>query len=184
MDSWPGWSANAVALYGPSGSGKTHLVHAWAQKADAEVVDAALLDDRKLHALDPSRPLAIENADLAPAAARDSALFALLNGAGTLVLTGREHPRDWPVLLPDLASRLKALLAFALWQPDDSLLEGLAKKLFADRQLKVPDQVVARMVQSLERSPAAIRDFVARADASALAEKRPITVALIRDLLG
>jgi hypothetical protein len=36
----------------------------------------------------------------------------------------------------------------------------------------------------LERSPAAIRDFVVRADERALAEKRPITTALIRELIG
>jgi chromosomal replication initiation ATPase DnaA len=184
IDSWPGWPAPSAALHGPSGSGKTHLVHAWAEKSGAAIVDASLFDDRRLHALDPARPVAVENVDLAPAAVRDSALFALLNTGTAVLLTGREHPRDWPVLLPDLASRLKAMLAFALWQPDDALLEGLAKKLFADRQLKVPDAVVARMVVSLERSPSAIRDFVARADAKALAEKRPVTVGLIRELLG
>lgn len=184
IDSWPRWSAPAAVLHGPSGSGKSHLAHVWAQRSGAEILDAAQLDDRKLHALDPSRPLVVESVDLASAAVRDGALFALLNAGAALLLTGREHPRDWPVLLPDLASRLKAVLAFALWQPDDELLEGLARKLFADRQLKVPDAVVARMVVSLERSPAAIRDLVARADAKALAEKRPVTVALIRELLG
>jgi chromosomal replication initiation ATPase DnaA len=183
IDTWPRWSAPAAALHGPSGSGKTHLVHAWAEGSGAEIIDAALLDELKLQEFDPARPLAVENVDLAPAAVRDAALFTLLNAGGALLLTGREHPREWPVLLPDLASRLKALLAFAIWQPDDALLEGLAKKLFADRQLRVPDAVVARMIVSLERSPAAIRDFVARADAKALAEKRPVTVALIRELL-
>jgi hypothetical protein len=39
------------------------------------------------------------------------------------------------------------------------------------------------MIRSLERSPAAIRDFVAHADAVALAEKRPINISLIKDLL-
>ena len=185
IDAWPNWPATAAALHGPSGSGKSHLVHAWAEKSGAEIIDASLLDEPRAHALDPARPLAIENVDSAPAAVRDGALFALLNsGTANLLLTGREHPRDWPVLLPDLASRLRALLAFALWEPDDALLEAVARKLFADRQLKVPDAVIARMVVSLERSPAAVRDFVAKADAMALAEKRPVTVALIRDLLS
>jgi hypothetical protein len=40
------------------------------------------------------------------------------------------------------------------------------------------------MIRSLERSPAAIRDFVARADALALAEKRPINISLIKELLA
>jgi len=85
--------------------------------------------------------------------------------------------------LPDLVSRVRALLAFALWAPDDALLMGLAVKLFADRQLQVPENVVAHMIRSLERSPAAIRDFVAHADAVALAKKRPINISLIKDLL-
>jgi chromosomal replication initiation ATPase DnaA len=48
----------------------------------------------------------------------------------------------------------------------------------------VPENVVLHMVRSLERSPAAIRDFVGRADAAALAQKRPITLSLIKDLLS
>jgi hypothetical protein len=41
-----------------------------------------------------------------------------------------------------------------------------------------------RILRSVERSPAAVRDFVARADARALAEKRPVTAALVADLLA
>jgi len=43
--------------------------------------------------------------------------------------------------------------------------------------------VIMRILRSVERSPAAIRDFVARADARALSEKRPVTVALVAELL-
>src|SRR6185436_19923398 len=91
---------------------------------------------------------------------------------------------QWPVELPDLKSRFAALLAFPLWAPDEALLTALTRKLFTDRQLGVPDTVIMRIVRSVERSPAAIRDFVARADARALAEKRPVTVALVAELLG
>jgi chromosomal replication initiation ATPase DnaA len=76
------------------------------------------------------------------------------------------------------------LLAFPLWAPDDALLMGLAVKLFADRQLTVPEAVVGHMIRSLERSPGAIRDFVAQADAAALAAKRPINTSLINGLLA
>ena len=37
--------------------------------------------------------------------------------------------------------------------------------------------MIMRILRSIERSPAAVREFVARADAKALAEGRPITVA-------
>jgi chromosomal replication initiation ATPase DnaA len=182
VDSYPDWPAPIGVLYGPSGSGKSHLTRAWAARAHAPIIKASSLDEVAAARLPPGA-LAVEDVDGAPPASRDGALFAMVERGRALLLTGREPPAQWPVLLPDLASRFRALLAFPLWAPDERLLASLARKLFADRQLRVPESVVSRMVATLERSPEAIRDFVARLDAKALAEKRKITVALVRELL-
>jgi chromosomal replication initiation ATPase DnaA len=182
IDSWPDWPGAAAALFGPPGSGKSHLAAVWAEKSQAEILDAAALCEADLAR---PMPLAIENLDRAPLSpAAETALFALLERGHALLLTGHERPRAWAVQLPDLKSRCDALLAFPLWAPDDELLTLLAKKLFADRQLAVPEAVIEQMIRALERSPAAVRDFVARADAEALAAKRPVTTALIRELLA
>jgi chromosomal replication initiation ATPase DnaA len=179
LDSYPHWPAPAVALFGPGASGKSHLAAVWADKAGAMVLEAAQLESGI-----PAGPLVVENVTVGMA---EAPLFALLERGTPLLLTAQLPPADWPekfaLALPDLVSRVRALLAFALWAPDDALLMGLAVKLFSDRQLQVPENVVAHMIRSLERSPAAIRDFVARADAVALAEKRPINISLIKDLL-
>ena len=182
IDSWPAWSAPAAALHGPAGCGKTHLAWAWAQGAQAEIVDARCLNDR-LAAQLPAGAIVIDNVDLADPTERDSALFSLLNRGEAMLLVGREPPFHWPVVLPDLASRFRALLTFSLWAPDDALLGALARKLFSDRQLRVPDSVIDRMIVSLERSPASIRDFVHRLDQEALARKRAISLSLLRELL-
>jgi len=182
IDSWPAWQGPAVAIYGPPGSGKSHLAGVWAERAQAVTLEAAALREADLagHA-----PLAIENVDIAPLPREaEAALFAFLERGQNMLLTGRERPTEWPALLPDLKSRFRALLAFPIWSPDDELLAGLARKLFADRQLTVPDPVIAHMIRSLERAPSAIRDFVARADAAALAAKRPVTLGLIKELLA
>jgi chromosomal replication initiation ATPase DnaA len=186
IDRWPDWPLNAAALYGPSGSGKSHLVQIWQERANAIVVSAPALTNDLATSSNDRTPLALEDFDSEPATPqRDGLLFALLNrGSRPLLLTGRTPPAEWAVTLPDLASRLRALPAFALWAPDEALLAGIARKLFTDRQLEVPDTAIMRMVQSLERSPAAIRDFVALADAAALAGHRPINAALIRELLA
>ena len=182
LDSWPDWPGPAAALHGPSGSGKSHLVAIWAERAAARVLDARGLDDAVLV---EGGAVAIENVDAAvPDDRVEHALFVLMERGAPLLLTGREPPAAWRATLPDLASRWRALLAFGVWAPDDALLEALARKLFSDRQLAVPDQVITHMLRSLERSPSAIRDFVARADGKALAEMRPVTVALLRDLLA
>jgi chromosomal replication initiation ATPase DnaA len=179
LDSYPHWPAPAVALFGPPASGKSHLAAVWADKAGATVLEAAQLESGI-----PAGPLVVENV---AAGMAEAPLFALLERGTPLLLTAQLPPSEWPekfaLALPDLVSRVWALLAFAVWAPDDALLMGLAVKLFADRQVQVPENVVVHMIRSLERSPAAIRDFVARADAVALAEKRPINISLIKDLL-
>ncbi len=176
IDSFPNWPAPAAALVGPPASGKSHLAAVWAAKANAPVVEAAALE-----AGVPDGALVVENVG---AGTPEAPLFALLERGAPLLLTSQVLPPLWPFTLPDLTSRANALLAFDLWAPDDALLMALAVKLFADRQLQVPESVVTHMIASLERSPGAIRDFVARLDAVALAEKREINVSLIRDLMG
>jgi chromosomal replication initiation ATPase DnaA len=179
IDSWPDWPAPAAALYGPAASGKSHLAAVWAARAGARIIAAA-----GLHEGVPDGALVVE--DVGPGVA-EAPLFALLERGAPLLITSQLAPADWPqkfnVTLPDLVSRARALLAFPLWAPDDALLMGLAVKLFADRQLQVPENVVLHMVRALERSPGAVRDFVAQADAAALAQKRPVNLSLIKDLL-
>ena len=175
IDSWPGWPAAAAALYGPPASGKSHLAAVWAARSGAVVLEAAALE-----AGVPDGPLVVEN--VGPATA-EAPLFALLERGAPLLLTAQIAPAEWPFALPDLKSRAKALLAFPLWAPDEALLMGLAVKLFADRQVQVPESVVRHMIGALERSPSAIRDFVARADAAAFSAGRPITLSLIKDLM-
>lgn len=174
INSWPDWPTPAAALHGAAGSGKSHLAAIWAARTGAAIVEASALEDTG------TAPLVVENVDEVTSG---GAIFTLLESGKPLLLTGRAPPAEWQVTLPDLASRFGAMLAFALWAPDDALLAGLARKLFADRQLQVPDTAIAQMIHALERSPAAIRDFVARADEAALSRKRAITPGLIWELL-
>ncbi len=182
LDAYPDWPATAAAIHGPAQSGKSHLAASWAERAGGDIVDAASVD---ASILEHDRPAVVENVDaVPPEAGREAVLFTLIERHAPVLFTARVPPPLWPVASPDLATRYRALLTFGLWAPDDALLAGLARKLFADRQLIVPDAVVAEMVRSLERSPVAIRDFVAYADAKALSRKRPVTLGLVRELLS
>ncbi len=178
LDSWPDWPSHIAALHGPAGSGKSHLARIWAERANARIVDAADLDESVLL---QGGPVAVEGAG---GQMRDAHVFSLIESGRPVLFTARDPPAQWKTSVPDLASRYRALLSFALWAPDDDLLAALARKLFADRQLQVPDAAIAQMINSLERSPAAIRDFVARADEIALSRKRAVSAALIREILA
>jgi chromosomal replication initiation ATPase DnaA len=184
IESWPNWTVAIAALYGPPGCGKTHLASIWQAMTGARRISANEVSVTELR-----RPaaLAIEDIDLAePTGKRDSALFAAMQTAGPqapLLLTGSAPPPLWPCVLPDLASRFSAMVALPVRAPDDSLLAGLARKLFADRQLVVAEEVIEQMLFVLERSPASVRTFVAEADATALSEARPVNLSLVRRLL-
>jgi chromosomal replication initiation ATPase DnaA len=178
LDSFPDWPVPVMALVGPSASGKTHLARIWAERAGATLLDARSLRESV------RGPAVVENIDSAPTFAHEPALFAMLEQGAPLLLTGRAVPAAWPVSLPDLGSRFQALLAFELGASDEALLMALAVKLFADRQIVVPESVVTHLVRTLERSPAALRDFIQRADDAALAEKKPVNLQLIRGLMA
>ena len=124
IDAWPDWAQPAAALYGPPAAGKSHLAAIWARAAGAPVIAAAALE-RDI----PDGPLVVE--DVA-AGTPEAPLFALLERGRPLLLTSAIAPAEWPqgfgFTLPDLVSRCRALLGFALWAPDEALLMGLAVK--------------------------------------------------------
>lgn len=185
IEAWQDWPAGKLMLIGPSGAGKTHLAHVWANIAGAEVISASKLVDTDLHDL-AENPVVVENADRI-AGDRDAevALFHLHNlmaGRGLLV-TASSAPRDWRLQLPDLLSRMQALAVAQLDPPDDMLLSAVLIKLFADRQIVVAPNLISYLVQRMDRSFAAAREWVKFLDARALALGRPITRALAAEVL-
>lgn len=192
IDGWPDWPAPALVLHGPAGSGKTHLLTVWAGAAGAEIWEArslrvADLDQR----LGDARALAIDHADaLAEAGAEEAgdALFHLYNmmreRGGHLLLAAREAPARWDFGRADLRSRLAAAPSVALGAPDDELLAAVLTKLFADRQLPVGPEVIRYLTPRMPRTFAAAGAIVADIDRLALAERRRVTTALARRVLG
>ena len=183
LDRWPDWPAPGLVLYGPPGAGKSHLAAVWQARSGARLLEAASLDaDSPARYRGPA--LVIEGLE---ALADERALLHLYNLAtergAHMLLTAQLPPARWPLALPDLASRMRALPAVALEAPDDALLAAVMIKLFADRQVEVGAALPAYLVARIERSLGAVRSLVAALDDAALAERRPITVPLARRVL-
>lgn len=183
VEGWQDWPGRKLLLVGPEGAGKTHLVHIWAALAGAVILPVEALDQTDLASLS-GRAVAVEDADRVGEA--EAQLFHLHNLAtttGALLLTARTPPRDWGLTLPDLKSRMQATPIAQLDGPDDALLSAVLVKLFADRQVAVPANLIPYLVSRMPRSIGAARALVAALDARALSEARPITRALAGEVL-
>jgi len=183
IDAWPDWFDNIAALAGPEGSGKSHLASIWGDKSGARFLSGRLLGEADLPAMLSTGALVIE--DL-PTRLDEVALFHLINLArqekAHVLLTGRTQPAAWPIALPDLASRLRALPVVTVSAPDDLLLRALLMKLAADRQLNLEEAVLSYLVPRIERSFAGVRAAVSRLDQEAMRQHRPVTRALAAEL--
>jgi chromosomal replication initiation ATPase DnaA len=180
---WPDWPGNALLLYGPSGAGKSHLGQLWAARAKAQ-----RFSTRETSLLSPDTMRGnwlvedIENVSDA------RALLHLINFSGenktSLLLTANAPPKRLPFTLPDLTSRLLALTAIGISSPDEATIAAVLRKQFADRQLKVEDEIIAYLLPRMERTYAGAAIIVDTLDTEALAEQRNLTVPFVKRVLG
>ena len=183
VDAWPAWYGGCLALIGPTGSGKSHLAQAWAARVDAAVLTAG--DGSSAADLAPlqGRPILIEDAHLGVA---DETLFHLINMAGDegggLLLPAPIAPQAWPASLPDLRSRLNAVPVAELPPPDDMVMEGLLKIFFRERNITPSDDLIPYLLRRIERSALSAREIVDRLDEAAVADHRPVSRALARQI--
>ncbi|MGG7577467.1 DnaA regulatory inactivator HdaA [Rhizobium sp. Nf11,1] len=184
VDAWPNWPSPVVVLAGPVGSGKSHLAGIWKEHSGAEIIHPKVGSNAAVTAA--NGPVLFEDADRL--GFDDNTLFHVINSVrenGTsLLMTSRLWPMSWPVLLPDLRSRLKAATVVEIGEPDEALLSQVIVKLFADRQLYIDDKLVLYIVNRMERSLNAAQMIVERLDRLALSRGTKITRSLAAEVLN
>lgn len=188
LDRWPDWPSPVLVLFGPPGCGKTHLLHSFlARSRGMLIAPEVLASDLAIDVAGRAPTCALDDADRVIVDGFETPLLHLYNGvceAGRqMLLTAETPPSRWATRLPDLRSRLNAVVSVGIGEPDDETIAGVLVKLFADRRLKVDDDVILYALPRIERSFDAARRLVADLDAAALGARRRITVALLRELL-
>lgn len=156
------WPVRTAVLTGPRGSGRSLIGRLFARETGGRVIDG-----------------------------RDSAseeeIFHAWNAAqasgNPLLIIADTPPADWGIVLPDLASRLRAVPVLTIGEPDDCLARDLIEALFAQRGISISPDVPSYIVPRMERSYAMIHRIVAALDAASLEKGRGIGIRLIRETL-
>ncbi|MFN0046625.1 MAG: ATPase [Sphingorhabdus sp.] len=125
----------------------------------------------------------IDNAEACAAETLFNAWNRSQESSVPLLLISRWHPADWNITLPDLQSRVGAALLLEISPPDDEMIEQLLQKQLADRGAAIGIDALSYVKRRIERSYAAIEGFARNANAMALAQNAPVTLALVKKVL-
>ena len=186
-------AAGTAFVWGAPATGKSHLLQAVCARAGDRSVYVPLA------ALAAAGPAAIEGLDrrdivciddldsVAGNEAWELGLFRLYNdlaaGSGRMVVAAAAAPRECPVRLPDLASRLSQLPAFRLETLDDTGRAEALKLRAEFRGLRLPDETARYLLTRIRRDMASLYAVLDLLDSEALRAKRRLTVPFVSEVL-
>lgn len=185
-------------LWGASGCGLTHLLQAACHQAEALGKLFQYLPLRELMGYAPDELFAgLEQLDLVCLDGLDCishspewelALFNLYNrlrDSGKLLLVAAVlGPRELPVSLPDLASRLQWGATFHIHSLTDAEKQQALQFRARARGLELSDEVAYFILQRLPRDMNALFLQLHRLDHASLAEQRKLTIPFVKKILN
>ena len=192
-----GWTESLIYLWGGEGVGRSHLLQAaclrFEQRGEAAVYlplsEVADYGPELLEGLDESELVCLDDLDaVAGRADWEEALFHLFNrlrdSGRRLLLAATLSPRELPVQLPDLQSRLTLALVFQLHElGDEDKLRALQLRA-SRRGLHLTDDVGRFILTRGERSMSGLFELLERLDQASLQAQRKLTIPFLKETLG
>ncbi|HRL92524.1 MAG: DnaA regulatory inactivator Hda [Pseudomonas sp.] len=192
-----GWTESLIYLWGGEGVGCSHLLQAACLRFEQRGEPAVYLPLREVADYGPELLDNLEQCELvclddldAVAGRRDweEALFHLFNrlrdSGRRLLLSANCSPRELPVGLPDLQSRLTLALVFQLQSlSDEDKLRALQLRA-SRRGLQLSDEVGRFILTRGTRSMSALFELLERLDQASLQAQRKLTIPFLKATLG
>jgi DnaA family protein len=181
-------------LWGASATGKTHLLQAVCEAAGdrAAYMPLAMVAEAGPGVLDglSSRELVcIDDMDkVAGQAEWELALFDLCNqifDAGSqLLVSAASTPRECPIEMADLRSRLARLPVFQIHALGEDERVSALQLRSRHRGLELPDDAARYLLKRSRRDMASLYELLDTLDREALRAKRRLTIPFVREVLS
>ena len=172
---WPSWESNILNIHGPSKSGKTFLLTIFAQKHSFIKISSKGLSSEKIDFLLSQKSLIVEDIDQSTS---EEILFLIFNDFKAnnkfLVFSSTQDSSNIKFELKDLASRFKSVFNLEISNPSDNLLYSILLKQLSSRQIVIKKELLAHIINRIERTYTAVNKFVANIDKESLVNKKKI----------
>lgn len=187
-----------IYLWGGSGVGLTHLLQAAGHQAQDTGFSIQYLPLRELVGFAPEALFdGMEHVDflyldgleaIAGQAHWEEALFHLYNrlrdGGGRLLVAAVQGPRELPVALPDLRSRLQWGVTCQVHPLNDQDKQNALRHRARARGLDLSEEVAHYILQRVPRDMNELFCYLQRLDHASLAEQRKLTIPFVKKVLN
>lgn len=186
-----------IYLYGPTGVGKSHLLQAACHAATAANLRCTYLSLQQVLDFDPSVLQGLENLslvaldDLTAIAQNplwEEALFhfynRLLTSNTRVLMAAPRPPAEIGYVLPDLISRLQAMLVLAVPATTDTEKLAALQMHAKARGLLLSEEVGQFLLNRVERNMRVLCDLLDQIDSATLAAQRKLTIPFLKHLYG
>lgn len=187
-----------IFLWGAPGVGVTHLLQAACHRAQELGLSMQYLPIRDMIGFAPEQLLdGLEALDLVCLDGLDlvvgnpiweQALFNFFNrmrdSGGRLLMAAHQGPRELPIQLPDLQSRLNWGITFQLHSMEDAEKQAALQLRAKARGLELNDEVAQFILHRAPRDMNELFCYLNRLDDASLAEQRKLTIPFVKQVLS
>jgi len=189
IDNFKNQKINVGILIGSRGSGKTHLVNVLCSNFKRKKCSFLNPKNENIYDIFNINDLVIiEDINNFNSKEDEDFLFHSINLSKelnkSLLLTSSEKISKLNFKTLDLVSRLNAMQAAFIKEPDDMLMEALIIKLFNDRQITIKPNIVYFLMKRIERSYLGVTEIIDLIDKVSLSKKKSISINLIKELIN
>ncbi len=189
LEKWPfKIKDNFVCMVGEKGSGKTHLSGIWAERLNADIINAS--DDvfNKWYNIVTSentqKYFVLDDADLIK---DDILLFYIYNTIkeknAYLLMTAATSPNKWDLKFKDIKSRLSTLNIIRIQKPNESAITSIIEKMLLQRGILAKENVISYISNRIERSYESINYWINKLDSLLIDKKSGLSIKIVKEVI-